>query len=97
MTNFGFFLIDIVKVFHSFLFLGIGETFEDRVRTIEDIASVARRYGNIQEVIIQPYSPGAKDKYSCKYIHSILCIFMTIHMTKLIPNSWSIKYDNVCV
>lgn len=63
------YFLQICLLFTFFsLFSGIGETFQDRIRTIEDIAAVARRYGNIQEVIIQPYSPGSKDKYSGKYI-----------------------------
>jgi len=43
--------------FTTGLLLGIGETREDRIRSLVEIARVQRRYGNIQEVIIQNFTP----------------------------------------
>jgi 7,8-didemethyl-8-hydroxy-5-deazariboflavin synthase len=44
--------------FTTGLLLGIGETEADWVRTLEAIAQLHHRYGHIQEVILQPHSPG---------------------------------------
>ena len=38
---------------------GIGETRDEHTASLEAIARVAQDYGHIQEVIIQPYAPGA--------------------------------------
>ncbi len=43
--------------FTTGLLLGIGETWGDRVRSLEVIAGLHRRYRHIQEVIIQPFAP----------------------------------------
>lgn len=44
--------------FTTGLLLGIGETREDWVETLEAIAQIHRTWGHIQEVILQPHSPG---------------------------------------
>lgn len=44
------------------LLLGIGETLEERIETLNVIAELHHRWGHIQEVILQPYSPGP-DQY----------------------------------
>ncbi|MDJ0555013.1 MAG: 7,8-didemethyl-8-hydroxy-5-deazariboflavin synthase subunit CofG [Microcoleaceae cyanobacterium MO_207.B10] len=44
--------------FTTGLLLGIGETKEDWWETLEAIASVHEKWGHIQEVILQPHSPG---------------------------------------
>lgn len=43
--------------FTTGLLIGIGETFEDRVRSLLAIRRLHERYGHIQEVIIQPFAP----------------------------------------
>lgn len=43
--------------FTTGLLVGIGETPEDRVRSLEAIKSLHQKYGHIQEVIIQPFVP----------------------------------------
>jgi FO synthase subunit 1 len=43
--------------FTTGLLIGIGETWEDRVRSLEVIAGLHLRHKHIQEVIIQPFSP----------------------------------------
>jgi len=44
--------------FTTGLLLGIGETVADWQDTLETIARLHRHYGHIQEVILQPHSPG---------------------------------------
>ncbi|RMF65315.1 MAG: 7,8-didemethyl-8-hydroxy-5-deazariboflavin synthase subunit CofG [Cyanobacteria bacterium J069] len=45
--------------FTTGLLLGIGETADDWAETLIAIAQLHRRYGHIQEVILQPHSPGS--------------------------------------
>ncbi len=45
--------------FTTGLLIGIGETRDDRVATLRAIAQIQRQHGHIQEVIIQPHSPGS--------------------------------------
>ncbi len=47
--------------FTTGLLLGIGETESDRIHTLEAIRSIHRRWGHIQEVILQPYNLGTKE------------------------------------
>ncbi len=50
--------------FTTGLLLGIGETERDRIETLEEIARIHDRWGHIQEVILQPYSPGQSEVWS---------------------------------
>jgi FO synthase subunit 1 len=43
--------------FTTGLLLGVGETMADRARALELLAAVQRRWGHIQEVILQPWRP----------------------------------------
>ncbi|MCS7081057.1 MAG: 7,8-didemethyl-8-hydroxy-5-deazariboflavin synthase subunit CofG [Chloracidobacterium sp.] len=43
--------------FTTGLLIGVGETWHDRRRSLETIAQLHQRYGHIQEVIIQPFTP----------------------------------------
>lgn len=43
--------------FTTGLLIGIGESKEDRIRSLEAIRAVHERYGHIQEVILQPFLP----------------------------------------
>jgi FO synthase subunit 1 len=47
--------------FTTGLLLGIGETVNDRHDTLRAIAQIHHRWGHIQEVILQPYSPGQRE------------------------------------
>ena len=49
--------------FTTGLLLGIGETEADWQDTLEAIASSHARWGHIQEVILQPHSPGSHQKW----------------------------------
>ena len=46
--------------FTTGLLLGLGETEADWVESLRAIATLHRRYGHIQEVILQPHSPGQR-------------------------------------
>lgn len=50
--------------FTTGLLLGLGENERDRINTLEEIARIHDRFGHIQEVILQPYSPGHKESLS---------------------------------
>ncbi|MBE9013846.1 7,8-didemethyl-8-hydroxy-5-deazariboflavin synthase subunit CofG [Pseudanabaenaceae cyanobacterium LEGE 13415] len=50
--------------FTTGLLLGIGESERDRIDTLEEIARIHDRFNHIQEVILQPYSPGHKESLS---------------------------------
>ncbi len=47
--------------FTTGLLLGIGETSQDWVETLEAIALCHQKWGHIQEVILQPYQPGTQE------------------------------------
>ncbi len=50
--------------FTTGLLLGIGETERDRRESLDEIAHIQERWGHIQEVILQPYSPGQKESFA---------------------------------
>lgn len=49
--------------FTTGLLLGLGETEAERRETLGEIAAIHRRWGHIQEVILQPYSPGLQEDW----------------------------------
>ena len=49
--------------FTTGLLLGIGETPQDRYATLEAIAALQDQWGHIQEVILQPHSPGTNQTW----------------------------------
>jgi FO synthase subunit 1 len=49
--------------FTTGLLLGIGETEQDWVDTLETIAQLHHQWGHIQEVILQPHSPGSSQSW----------------------------------
>ena len=49
--------------FTTGLLLGIGETSADWWETLEAIAQIQQRWGHIQEVILQPHSPGEQQSF----------------------------------
>lgn len=50
--------------FTTGLLLGIGEKPEDWWETLDAIAQIHSHYGHIQEVILQPYSPGSHQSWT---------------------------------
>lgn len=55
--------------FTTGLLLGIGETKSDRWHTLEAIALLHKKWGNIQEVILQPHSLGTKQTLKTSSFH----------------------------
>ena len=53
--------------FTTGLLLGIGETQADWWETLEAIAHLHQRWGHIQEVILQPHSPGTQQIWSTPF------------------------------
>jgi len=47
--------------FTTGLLLGLGESLDDREETLTAIANLHQEFGHIQEVILQPYSPGTRE------------------------------------
>jgi 7,8-didemethyl-8-hydroxy-5-deazariboflavin synthase len=47
--------------FTTGLLLGIGESADDWEKSLQSIADIHTRWGHIQEVILQPYSPGSQE------------------------------------
>lgn len=47
--------------FTTGVLLGIGETESDRDETLREIDRIHRRWGHVQEVILQPYNPGKRE------------------------------------
>jgi 7,8-didemethyl-8-hydroxy-5-deazariboflavin synthase len=63
--------------FTTGLLLGIGETESDRIETLETIAQVHQQWGHIQEVILQPHSPGSTqvwqgDAFSIEHLSTVV-------------------------
>ena len=52
--------------FTTGLLLGIGEDRAERIETLEAIAQVHAQWGHIQEVILQPHSPGNHQLFSAE-------------------------------
>lgn len=50
--------------FTTGLLLGLGETDQDRLESLQAIAQIQSRWGHIQEVILQPHSPGKKQSFT---------------------------------
>ena len=48
--------------FTTGILLGIGETERDIIESLEEIARIHRKWGHIQEVILQPHSVGSKQE-----------------------------------
>ncbi|MBP0017255.1 MAG: 7,8-didemethyl-8-hydroxy-5-deazariboflavin synthase subunit CofG [Cyanobacteria bacterium SBLK] len=56
--------------FTTGLLLGLGETRADWRESLEAIAALHGRYGHIQEVILQPHSPGKRQIYDAGVLQS---------------------------
>jgi 7,8-didemethyl-8-hydroxy-5-deazariboflavin synthase len=50
--------------FTTGLLLGIGESEQDWVTSLRSIADIHAQWGHIQEVILQPYSPGSQESFA---------------------------------
>ncbi|HEY9828080.1 MAG TPA: 7,8-didemethyl-8-hydroxy-5-deazariboflavin synthase subunit CofG [Stenomitos sp.] len=77
--------------FTTGLLLGLGESEADRWETLEAIARSHRQWGHIQEVILQPYSPGHQDNYSEKPFGSEDLIAVVAAARQLLPPEITIQ------
>jgi 7,8-didemethyl-8-hydroxy-5-deazariboflavin synthase len=50
--------------FTTGVLLGIGETLDDTLQTLETIQAAHQKYGHIQEVILQPHQPGGQQVWA---------------------------------
>jgi len=71
--------------FTTGLLLGVGETPADRVETLTAIAQSYERWGHIQEVILQPYSPGQTETWSSEPFRPEDLIDITTVARRILP------------
>jgi 7,8-didemethyl-8-hydroxy-5-deazariboflavin synthase len=76
--------------FTTGLLLGIGETEADWIETLEAIARIHSRYNHIQEVILQPHSPGNKQSWDGE-------VFDATKMPQVIAIARSILPSEICL
>jgi 7,8-didemethyl-8-hydroxy-5-deazariboflavin synthase len=77
--------------FTTGLLLGIGETEGDRIATLEAIAQLHDRYHHIQEVILQPYSPGHQEVLSGEAFEPEKLIDLIKVARDILPNEIEIQ------
>lgn len=77
--------------FTTGVLLGIGETERDRIDTLEAIAALHDQSGHIQEVILQPYSPGHQDtlNQSAFGVESLIQLIRVAR--KILPDSIALQ------
>ncbi|BAZ39234.1 FO synthase subunit 1 [Calothrix sp. NIES-4101] len=76
--------------FTTGILLGIGETESDREDSLEAISRIHKRYHHIQEVILQPYSPGSQESY-----HS--SVFNPLELPKVIAKAREILPKEIVI
>ena len=76
--------------FTTGLLLGIGETKEDWWESILAIALIQKRWGHIQEVILQPHSPGDSQSFDG-------CAFNLNQLPEIIAKARQILPNNVTI
>lgn len=78
--------------FTTGLLLGIGETREDRIESLKVIADIAKKYGHIQEVIIQNFCPKEGTEMACVPGASIEILADTLRLAgEILPDSVSVQ------
>lgn len=77
--------------FTTGLLLGIGETPQDRIETLEAIAQIQSESGHIQEVILQPHSPGQKQSFTAAAFSPQELIDLIKIARSLLPESITIQ------
>ena len=77
--------------FTTGLLLGIGETQDDWWETMDAIAQLHCRYGHIQEVILQPHSPGRQQSWDAPAFdpHQLPEVIVTAR--KILPSDINIQ------
>ncbi|MGY6528906.1 MAG: 7,8-didemethyl-8-hydroxy-5-deazariboflavin synthase subunit CofG [Cyanobacterium sp.] len=77
--------------FTTGILLGIGESPSDRVDSLRAIALIQKKYGHIQEVILQPYSKGNKDNYAHDNFSSSEMLDTIKKAKQILPNNITIQ------
>jgi len=77
--------------FTTGLLIGIGESFDDRLRSLLEIKDLHERYGHIQEIIIQPFAPKPDTSMSNCMAPSEAELLVTIDMARSLMPEMSIQ------
>jgi len=77
--------------FTTGLLLGIGENVADWSESLKAIAQIHQRWGNIQEVILQPYSPGNQETWSTSAFDSKILPQIIIKAKQILPDEITIQ------
>ncbi|MGD1805822.1 7,8-didemethyl-8-hydroxy-5-deazariboflavin synthase subunit CofG [Dapis sp. BLCC M126] len=77
--------------FTTGLLLGIGETVTDWKETLEAIANIHKKWGHIQEVILQPYSPGNQEIWNGEGFDLNLLPEVVAIASQILPSSITLQ------
>ena len=77
--------------FTTGILLGIGETMQDIEESLQAIASIQKKWGHIQEVILQPHSVGSKQEAYIPTFEPGLLPTIIAKTKKILPESISIQ------
>ena len=77
--------------FTTGLLLGLGEDSRDRQETLAAIAALHREFGHIQEVILQPYSPGTHETRSSAAFDSLELVELVAIARQILPADITIQ------
>lgn len=77
--------------FTTGLLIGIGETEADRLDSLRAIGQIHRQYGHIQEVIVQPHSPGRDQVWGGEACSAALLLETVAIARELLPPEIAIQ------
>lgn len=77
--------------FTTGILVGIGETMGERKESLDAIAQIHHQWGHIQEVIIQPYSPGSEEELQGKSISQETMLEIVGMAREILPQSIAIQ------
>ncbi|NEP06534.1 MAG: 7,8-didemethyl-8-hydroxy-5-deazariboflavin synthase subunit CofG, partial [Okeania sp. SIO4D6] len=77
--------------FTTGLLLGVGETVTDWKETLIAIANVHKKWGHIQEVILQPYSPGERQIWNSEAFDINLLPDIVAIARKILPSTIALQ------
>jgi 7,8-didemethyl-8-hydroxy-5-deazariboflavin synthase len=77
--------------FTTGVLLGLGESEEDRAESLEAIATSHERWGHIQEVILQPYSPGQQEQWAGRGFGMEEMVEVVAIARQILPNEITIQ------
>jgi 7,8-didemethyl-8-hydroxy-5-deazariboflavin synthase len=77
--------------FTTGLLLGIGETEAERLATLAEIAHLHNQWHHIQEVILQPYSPGTQEAWSADAFSPEALVRVVAQARQILPEEITIQ------